>query len=85
MLVRDIEDLDESIKEYPPIEHIEQEYLVLKSEVKKIKLMCNLSVSSDDESLSDMPEVEDIKSEPKDEEDDFSSSDDENENDDDDN
>ena len=36
MLVRDIEDLDESIREYPPIEHLEQEYLVLKSG-KRIK------------------------------------------------
>ena len=85
MLERDIKDLEESIREYAPIEHLEQEYLALKREVKNIKVMHNLSDSSDDESLSDMPEVDDIKSEVKDEEDDFSSSDEENENDDDEN
>ena len=75
-LEKDIVELEDELKKYPALERLEQEYAQLKSDVRDIKVMMNLSDSSD-ESLSDEPVMEDMKEEIK-EEDEYSSSEDEN-------
>ena len=77
-LERDIENLNAELKDYPPLELLQQEYSQLKSDVRDIKEMMNLSDSSD-ESLSDGPVIEDVKEESRHDEDEYTSSDDENE------
>jgi len=76
-LVKDILKLEDEIKKYPPYEQLEQEYMNLKKEVRDIREMMNLSDHSDD-SLSDVPVIDDVKEEPRDGEDEYTSSDYEN-------
>ena len=69
--------IEDELKQYPPLEQLEREYNQLKRDVQNIKEVMNISDDSED-SLSDVPVIDDIKEEIKDEEEDYTSPDDEN-------
>jgi len=82
-LEKDIKNLEEDIKKYPPVENLGEEYRQLRDEVKILQQRLNITDDSDD-SIEEFPTKNEIKEEDiKSEEDDFSSTDDDNEGDDD--
>ena len=81
-LEKDIVKLEDEIKKYPPLEHLQQEYLQLRNDVRQMKESMNLSDSDSDDSdipvMDDIKDEDEVKDEIKDEDDEYSSSDDDN-------
>merc|ERR1712218_51925 len=75
-LEKDIIKLEDEMKKYPPLEHLQSEYLQLRNDVRQMKESMNLSDSDSDE--SDIPVMDDTKEEIKDEDDESSSTDEDN-------
>ena len=75
-LQKEIDQMKDELSTYPPLEHLQQEYMQLKRNVQDIKEVMNISGDSD-ESPSDVSVIDDIKEEIGDDEEDYTSSDDE--------
>ena len=75
-LEKDIQSLEEEIANCPKMEHLEQEYKMLKGEINHLQNVMGITDASDD-SIDEFPIKDEIKEEDiKSEEDDYSSTDD---------